>query len=159
MSSYHAMFPCRFFYCSSLPAWRLCRNHECLIKSFYAKDAKAHWIANENGHFSLFTAMDKTNAVVVWIMNVHFAIAPALIRWFEINSDTLRLQLLVEFINILHPDKDHAAGYAVTGKRGKVEFDVVTRHAHVARVCAPKWSIRKGLFKTKTLTVKLFRRG
>jgi hypothetical protein len=103
--------------------------------------------------------MDKTNAVVIWIMNVHFAIAPALIRRFQIDNDIFGLQLFVELINILDPDKDDAPSHSITGKRGKMEFDVVTRQAHVTRISAAKRSIRKSLPKSETSTIKLFRRG
>jgi succinylglutamate desuccinylase len=43
----------------------------------------------------LSTAMDKTNAVTIWIMDVHFAIAPALFSRFEINDDTFGNQFFM----------------------------------------------------------------
>src|SRR6476659_8960063 len=103
--------------------------------------------------------MDKTNAVVIWIMDVHFAIAPALIRRFHIKKDTFGLQFFVELINILDPDKDNAPSHSITGKRGKMQFDVVARQAHVTRLSAAKRSIRKSLPKSENSTIKRFRRG
>src|SRR5690349_24636344 len=103
--------------------------------------------------------MDKTNAVLVRIMHVHFAITPALISRFQSNDDAFGLELFVEVINTFHSDKDRAAGYSISGKRGKMEFNVVTRQTHVARISAAKRPIRKRLLKAETSTVKLFRLG
>ena len=48
----------------------------------------------------LSAAMYKTNAVPIWIMDVHFAIAPALIGRLEVNDDTHGLQFFMEHIHI-----------------------------------------------------------
>src|SRR5262252_5862573 len=103
--------------------------------------------------------MDKTNAVIVRIMDVHFAIAPALVGRFEINEQTLRLQFLMKFIDVLNPNKDDPARHAIAGKRGNVQFNLVTLQSHIARIGATERSISKSLRKTETVTVKLFRRG
>jgi len=82
----------------------------------------------------LSTAMDKANAVTVWIMDVHFAVAPGLIGRFQIDDDALCLQFLMEFIHILNSNKNHAARYSITRKRGNVQLNIVTRQTHVARI-------------------------
>src|SRR5215471_7941197 len=107
----------------------------------------------------LSTAMDKTNAVTVWIMDVHFAIAPALISRFQINGDFAGLQFFMERIHIFDPQKDHSARHSITRKRGNVQLNIVTRQAHVTRIGTTKRSIGKSLSKTETVTVKLCRCG
>ena len=107
----------------------------------------------------LSTAMHKTNAVTIWIMDVHFAIAPALISRFEINDDTSGLQFFMERIHIFDPKKDYSARHPITRKRGNMHLNVVTRQAHVTGIGTTKRSIGKSLPKTETVTVKLFRRG
>src|SRR4030095_5896380 len=68
----------------------------------------------------LSTAMDKTNAVTIWIMDVHFAIAPALISRFHINDDASGLQFFIERIHIFDPKKDYSARHSITSKRGNM---------------------------------------
>src|SRR5688500_2345851 len=103
--------------------------------------------------------MYKTNAVTIWIMDVHFAIAPTLISRFEINDDTCSLQFFMERIHILDPKKDYAARYSITRKRGNMHLNVVTLQVHVTGIGTTKRSIGKSLPKTEPVTVKLFRRG
>jgi hypothetical protein len=64
----------------------------------------------------LSTTMHKTNAVTIWIMDVHFAIAPALISWFEINDDTCDLQFFMERIHVFDSKKDYSARHSITRK-------------------------------------------
>src|SRR6478672_10081033 len=75
----------------------------------------------------LSTVMHKTNAVTVWIMDVHLAIAPTLISRFEINDNTCGLQFFVELIHIFDPEKDYSASDSITRKRGSMQFNVVAR--------------------------------
>src|ERR1041384_7078873 len=103
--------------------------------------------------------MHKTNAVAIWIMYVHFAIAPALIRRFQINDNTCGLQFFMERINIFDANKDYSARHSVTRKRGNMDLNIVTRQAHVTGISTTKRSIGKSLPKTETVTVKFFRCG
>ena len=104
--------------------------------------------------------MDKTNAVIVWIMDVHFAIAPALISRFEINRDTFGFQLFMEFVHIFDTNKDHSAGHSIARKGGDMQLDIVTRQSHVARI----WlsfvkSISKQPRESQTIAIELLRSG
>jgi len=102
--------------------------------------------------------MHKTNAVTIRIMDVHFAIAPALISRFEIDDHTCGLKFFMERIHIFDPKKDYPACHSITRKRRDMHLNVVTREAHVTGIGATKWSIGKSLAETETVTVKLFRR-
>ena len=46
-------------------------------------------------HDLLSTTMNKTKAVTIRIVDVHFAIAPALVSRFQINDDTFGLQFFM----------------------------------------------------------------
>jgi hypothetical protein len=107
----------------------------------------------------LSTAMHKTKAIAIRIIDVHFAIAPTLISRFQINDDTCGLQFPMERIHIFDAKKDYATRHSITGKRGNMHLNVVPRQAHVTRISAAKRSIREGLPEAKALTVKLFRRS
>ena len=108
---------------------------------------------------SLSTAMHETNAVTIGIMDVHFAIAPALISRFEINDNTGGLQFFMERVQIVDPKKDYSARHSIARKRGNMYLNVVARQTHVTWIGATKRSIGKHLPKTETITVKLFGRG
>ena len=71
--------------------------------------------------------MHKSNAVIVWIADIHFAIAPALIGRFEIDRDTFFSEFFKKLIDIPHHQKDHTSGNAITRERRNVQPNVITR--------------------------------
>jgi hypothetical protein len=64
--------------------------------------------------------MDKTDAVIVWIVDVHFTIAPALIGGFQVDDDTPALQFSMKLIYIFDANKNHSTRYSITRKRGNM---------------------------------------
>src|SRR5262245_30234901 len=108
----------------------------------------------------LSTALDKTNAVTVWVTHVHLAIAPALIGRFEINHDTFGLEFSMKFVYIFDPKKDHAPRHTVARKRRNMQLNVVSHEAHVAWIRLRFVNaIREQLGESQTFAIKLFGRS
>src|ERR1043166_1567054 len=104
--------------------------------------------------------MAKTNAVIVRIMDVHFAIAPALISRFEINRDTFGFQFFMELVHIFDANKDHSAGHSIARKRGNMQLNIVARQSHVARIRSLfVESISKLSGESQTIAIELLGSG
>src|SRR5690349_15704653 len=68
-----------------------CQTNDNQYLLFATHYCRFYSLSNFNSSSLLFTAMDKAKAVIVGVMNVHFAITPTLISWFQIYNDTFGL--------------------------------------------------------------------
>ena len=79
--------------------------------------------------------MDETEGVAVGISDVHFPRAPSLVdRMPGINPDAFGEEFGVKSVNIVDQKIRHAAGNAVSGKRGEVQPHSVSRDTYVAGI-------------------------
>src|SRR4029453_9995962 len=98
---------------------------------------------------------DKTQAIAIGILDIHFPVAPGLIRWLKINHDPSGNQFRIEGIYIRDQKVDHTARNAIPGKRRDMQQRSLARQAHIARVVPAEGTGSEASLEAQLIAVEL----